>query len=652
MSNYLSAPAQLINPQSSINQPLIEKVLAIKQGKYDANKAKIDQTLAIYKNQLRGLRDVDNEYISARIKEAENTINNYGNKDFSLTQTTDTLLSSLKSITEDPIVQSAIINKGKVDQYNLQVDEIKKKKPEFYNDANYQYGLYKAGVGDYLKGKAKDIATINYTPYKDLTEEHLKKLKTITDVKGKRFIETISPDGKYKIRKEIDGLTQDEIQNYMGSLMTSEELNQMKINGWSKFGQDEPQARAIFTDYNNKRLVANTDNISLYEARGNNTNLSSEQRKEAKQQVEVLKEKEKGIKSSIANVSKIPLDNVALELERANYLNGLGQIAATEWSETLETNDVYYKDKELEIKYDELEIKKQELTLKNLEFQKKNGVNALGQPLTDGVVTVSPADVNTEDMGDQVGQENLQKRHNTYYNTILTTAKNLLNSSDVEETDKKAFEAELKNRGLDTNLNWVNKDNSAKFSVAATVKAAFDAAKLGGSYKKESEIISDAIAKKQNIAKDIVSVEEDSYSKTFNTDPKKYIDFLNVAENQLKSTATKPSLLQFIGNSQIMSEGQIKALAVSSKISAFVKDAGGWANVKEYVGKNKNKLREFAELTKEADETYKGVASYQYNDYNLVEESKAETERLLQEKSKKGSVIENHYVKNTTLSIL
>ncbi len=630
MSNYLSSPFEILQPQSSINQPLIEKVLAVREGKYDANKAKIDQTLALYKEQLKGRRDVDNQYISARLTEAKNAVDSFGNKDFSLNTTTETLLNNLHSVTEDPIIQSAVLNKRKVDQYNLKVDELKKKDNKSYNDVNYAYGLYKGGVDAYDKGEIKDVGDLNYIPYTDLTEEHLKKLKTITDVKGKRFIETISPDGKYKVKKEIDGLTQDEIQNYMGSLMTSQELTQMKINGWAKYGQNEEETRKTYNSYNTKRLEANTENIKLYEARVENKNLTPEQIKEAKQQIEVLKNDKTNIENTISLKDKMPIDEIGLQLEKGNYLNGLAQLASTEWSTSTETNDVYYKDKELEIKYEELQLKRDEEKRKTLEFNAKNGVDATGQLLPNEVVTVSPAEVDTKALEGQIGQENLQSRHNTYYNQIIEVGKYMLQDPNVEPSDKKAFEQELRARGLNKDLTWIDASKGKNASIASTIKSAFDSAKLGSTYKTQAQTLSSAIIKKQNIAKDIIGVESESYNTVFNKDPEKYIDFLNVANSQISIQSQSENIWLDTENTS--------ALKLRDDINAFSKKAGGWSNMKNYLSKNPNEIRTFASLTDRADKEYKGLASYSFLDHNLLEDAKTETEKVLQDKTKTNTL--------------
>jgi hypothetical protein len=130
MSNYLSQEYRIVTPQSNINLPLMERVLDMRQGKYDANKALIDQTLATYADQLKGLRDIDNEYIATRLREVVDTVNQTGQvSDFSIGQNTDTILNSIRSVTKDPFVQSAVANRYAKMSFDSSVSEIKKKNP-------------------------------------------------------------------------------------------------------------------------------------------------------------------------------------------------------------------------------------------------------------------------------------------------------------------------------------------------------------------------------------------------------------------------------------------------------------------------------------------------------------------------------------------
>ena len=111
MSNYLSRPYQASNPVSWTNEMMYAaKVADELQNTYDANKAARDQLISKFE-QLRGERDVDNDYIAAKIKEVDNHFNQYGNKSFLYKSTTTAFASSLMSITQDPIVRDAVLSR-------------------------------------------------------------------------------------------------------------------------------------------------------------------------------------------------------------------------------------------------------------------------------------------------------------------------------------------------------------------------------------------------------------------------------------------------------------------------------------------------------------------------------------------------------------
>ena len=260
MSNYLSSPYEKNTPRTDENFQLLGKVMEMRQGKYDANKARIDQTLAIYKNQLKGLRDGDNEYIATRIKETEGLINNFGKgRDFSLSSTSDSLMTSLTSITEDPIIRSAVINKTKVDQYNLKVDEIRKKNGDKYSDLNYQYGLDTGGVDKYLKGEIKDIGKLDYKEYIDLPQVHSKRLmEYVAQYDDEQLLSqgsalagtsyhTVDIYGK-KVLKE-------DLKKFLQTSMDEKEMEQMNINAWGKFkGVSDEQVTSLVKPIYQKNL--------------------------------------------------------------------------------------------------------------------------------------------------------------------------------------------------------------------------------------------------------------------------------------------------------------------------------------------------------------------------------------------------------------
>ena len=184
--NYLSRPNAIRQPIERGDIKFDAAMLSGLQSKYDANKSIVDQTLAQYES-LRGLTPEDDAYIAAQVSNVKNQLNSLGSLNLAHNTGRDTILNNMKNVLKDPIVQDILVSKANKDRYDAEAAKWKEKNPKEYSDTNYAYGLYKGGYEDYIQGKSKKLGSIQYTPYKDLTEEHLKKLKTIKDLKGVKY---------------------------------------------------------------------------------------------------------------------------------------------------------------------------------------------------------------------------------------------------------------------------------------------------------------------------------------------------------------------------------------------------------------------------------------------------------------------------------
>lgn len=233
MSSYLSSEYKIQQPVSSFNVNLADNVLSTLQGKYDTNKAKIDQTLAVYNNQLRGLRAEDNEYIANRLNEVDSVIEQYKKKNGNLAynSTTDTILSTVKSLMDDPIIKDAVKNKAYFDNYEKQVQELKKKNPEKYSDINYQDGLEQGNYYKYMKGEAKGMGNIQYQEYTDVVGGLNKKAEEYTKARGLKEQYLGTEQGTYQTTDKYGVVvTAKEIQNYLYSNIDDKSRTQMQIN--------------------------------------------------------------------------------------------------------------------------------------------------------------------------------------------------------------------------------------------------------------------------------------------------------------------------------------------------------------------------------------------------------------------------------------
>jgi hypothetical protein len=633
VSNYLSKTYQVQAPQDYSATQIAAKVAYSMQGKYDQNKSQIDQTLALYTNQLKGLRDVDNEYIAEKLKQVKSAIKEYSvkNGDLSRNYNKDSILTAVTSVMDDTLVQDALSSYQNASNYDKEYAEIIKKTPGAANNANYAYGKFKGGYQDYMEGKTNKLGKMQYTAYTDLAEEDLKKLKTIKDIKGKRFIE--QPDGKGGlIRRELDGLLDSEINSYLGSTMSSQELQQMRINAWAKFGGNSIESNRIeiegqYTDYNKQQTEILKKERDASKALSE-SNVSDDKKEKARRRV---KELEESI-SDIANIDTKKLDTVSIasSLEKVNYLNGMSQLAKAEWSTEYKKDDVYFETQKIAIDLERLGIEKQKLDIEKQEFafsqykfQKEQKLDADGNKIPEEVVsqTTQSAELEKELQEGGTGQASIKVEHDNAHKAVLAEASNFL--KDANDTDIKVIKTALATRGIEVvgnSFKFINAEKNKNESLVSTVYATFKQAGLTNPAMYKSFEI------KQQKAIDLINVRREGYSKVFNADPDKYIESLKKEINNASRD----------GQSDLFAESASEDLSKATKAQAFVNENGGWNNLKINMQKNPQKLQQFSEVLGVLTDRKTRTVTLNTTRNDLKKDASIEIERNIQKKTKDG----------------
>ena len=650
MANYLSHEYKITNPPQLGDLRILDNVMTTLQGKYDANKSLIDQTLAQYNANLKGLRDIDNEYIAQKLKTVKANVDQLTktNGNLAYNYNKDSILSAITSTLEDPIVQAAISNR----QSYLNYDKEAKKDPKAYAEQNFNYGLYKAGMEDYMAGKTKSLGKLQYTPYIDLKEAELKELKTIKDLKGKRFVEFTSHDGinrdgdgtgRIKVKKEIDGLTEGEIRNYIEGGLSPQERMQMQINGHSKYGAKEvrDQAVKVYSDYHNQNLKNLQKNHSELETRANNALLDPSERRQWKAQAEQTKYEIDNL--SKVDPTKVDIDTISYELEKKGYINNLATIASAEWSTSTSKNDVYYADADLDIKRQNLKLNEAKFNLDVMKFQKEQGVDANGNPVLDGVMAESTRQTTTPDIEGGAGARGLRTTHDNASNEMLASTQEFLKVAS--DDDKATFIKLLKEKGIDENLQFTDPEKRRTKSAVNTIIYAFEAGGFPQKYVNIADKMNQAYAVKQTAAKDILKVETEGYSKTFNKDAQGYVNNLIKSRNDL-ATYSVPNVTVG-GRLSAYSDKEKQAGILAKEITNFITKAGGEKNLKTYLQDNPGEVRTFADLSDKADKAYKGInqvvrllpgapTKSSFSDKNLKEDAKKDIEETIQTRTQSG----------------
>lgn len=637
MSNYLSAPYNPQQPQSSIDVVQIDKTTSALQGAYNTNDALIQQTLATYNANLKSLRPLDNEYISSRLKEVTSAIDSYKSKNgnLALKSTRDSIMTAVTSLLDDPIIKDAVTSTANKSAYDKQISEIQKKNPKLYSDANYQYGLYQAGFQDYMAGKTKSLGQVQYTPYTDLTEENLKKLKTIKDIKGKRFVEIQDPNNPGQIiRKEIDGLEDWQINQYLGSTMTAPELQQMRISSWAKFGGNNIEANrgvivAQYDDYKNQKVTYLENQKSVNDQILNNSSMSDNAKEEARRKSSSLTEQINDLKAMDSKV--LDTTTIASTLERASYLNGISQLAQSEWSSEFKKNDVYYANQNLDIQkqkldisLENLDIAKQKLGIEQIKFAQSQGIDPnTGQAVTTGAVSQTPIATELAQTlsTEGTGQNTLEKEHNQAYNGVMRDASTFIQTGTEEEVN--TLKAELNLRGVEVvgnQFKFKNPSANLNNSLANTV---YDSFKKTGTVT--PEMYKNNEIKKQKSA-ELLTVRKEAYSRVFNSNPDDYISRLR---REIRTAEVD-------GQSDIFEGRAAEDLAKAQQAKEFVNRNGGWNNLKTEMQRSPQKLAEFADVLNTLTSRTQLTPTISTNWADLKEDAKAEIEKTIQTKTADG----------------
>lgn len=617
MSNYLSQPIEKTKIESTFNAPLADKALSMLQGKYDANKAMIDQTLAMYKNNLKGLRDFDNEYISARLKEADSYIKSYGNKDFSLTSTTNTLTNNLKSIVEDPIIQSAVLNKAKKDKYDLEVDKIKKEGKGTYNNRNYKYGLHKAGYDAYMKGESNSIGSLDYTPYIDYKATSMEKAIKLKQLKGEETIEV--PDGRGgKIVTKINGLTPNEVINYFPELLNEQERAQMKIDGWGVLaGADKSVIQQQADTYFSTLKEELTNKIKEEENIINLSTSSASQRDESTRLKNVYTTQLKDLEEKEGNIDKTDAEQVGYLLNKQSYMNMAKNLFTGRKSVTYEEDKVFNAERNYLLAVDKFELDKQKEQREVMEFEAKMAKEYNLNP--DGTKkqweTTPIQNQNVEDATDLYADT--KDTFNKAYNTVISTAESAYNDALSTKEHKELFEANLKKYDYKIeNGKIVSTIKDNKVSKASAAEMAF---KFSGMYNIKPEyekIISDSSEKRRVLSNALVKAEKE-FDKDF--DVSKYVDnFQNVAEGLASNSIFRALDLQYLlGHATRppgLTEEDLKRVLVATKMEQFVKGQGGTEALKLKIKNNPSLAIKMKELIQEAADSDFLIVDFGYED--------------------------------------
>lgn len=577
MASYLGILDNQPDYVNPLNLQLLDSVMRGKQGRFDQNVAQIDQTLAelkIQENLL--LRPEDREIFANKAQSLIDSVNRSGGMDVSSNGLTRQIKGQIKSVLDDDYLISQIGNSQKIRSAYTQVAELQKKDPKLYSDINFDFALTQAGVDKYLKGESNEVGNVQYHNYTDVTENLLKKVKDLKELKGEQVIEVEDPENPGKIiRTSINGLTEQQIFDYIPGILTADEQKQLAINGWAKYKDSPDVAINDFNAYKNI-LIPNFDkNIEYENSILQNSATSAKERKESQLRLQAYQNNKK---QALEEFDSVDLNNVTVLggfLEKANWKTSFAKMAQSEFSREIEKNEYYFANASLEIQQAQEERLTAELQLK---IQQESGV-------TGG----SSADISVSAregaLQDEIQPFNtLEKDYREMTGALVSEIYTASQSPQVPEDTKKQYVLELQKRGYNQDGSVKDAELASKNPKSLAMKTAFDNSGMGRFLGDVSKKLTGLEIKRNALATEYWDVKETTLLPTFEKNADSYISSFNTQLRQARSDS----------QTDLSDEIGIQNETIVAEAEKFIKDNGGQQKLKQVLSKDSQKLEQFS----------------------------------------------------------
>ena len=238
--SYLSSPFKSSPYVLPIDLGLMDKVLSVKQDKFDKGAAKT-QALVDQMGTLDVLKDGDREYLNSKINSIVESVNGLGGVDYSDTAIMSQIEAMGSDVYGDEKVLSAVASTRSVRNLMKTYENFKTnpKLSKLYSESNEAYDMRNVSawmndgqVGSSYKGPS---SATPYTPYRDNHMKVFEKLKA--DLKM-----TLQDNGLFYSVTEQEFIHPERVMAMAANLMTPAERAQMKRDAWYLYNVQSPTA--------------------------------------------------------------------------------------------------------------------------------------------------------------------------------------------------------------------------------------------------------------------------------------------------------------------------------------------------------------------------------------------------------------------------
>lgn len=363
------------------DQDFTLKALMFKQQKYDANQAKVQSIVDKYQS-LQLARGVDRDYLNSRLREVVDSVNTLGPQDLSQNSITSSITNHIGQVLDNNVM-TAVQETAKIRTYQDEVNQIKEKKPELYNQLNESYGMAPAQA--YMQNTevgAKIQGNLTYNPYQDVEGEVNKFLFDVQ--KNSKDGVSMMPDPNnpgQMIQVTLNGKSANELRQIAMGYIGNRYDNQIRINTWGDTGGFKNIESALAPTITGFSNVINQKSRELADAKSKLTgNVTDAEKAKLQDQVKALENDVLSASTMRDNIQKDPVSSlVYLQKEKIANRSGMALGMLQTKSVEYKKDDYYFsvlnnlREDRKEVfenqKYqNDLSIKARELQLKEMEI--------------------------------------------------------------------------------------------------------------------------------------------------------------------------------------------------------------------------------------------------------------------------------------------
>jgi hypothetical protein len=430
------------------------------QQKYDVNTAKLDAIIEQVSN-IPLQQQAGKQYLKERLQGVLNSVSANmkvsGGSSILSNSYTNGITSDIKLAIDDK-VKKHIKYSQDIINFNEGVAKLREKDPKSYNQANFEFAQYKAGLQQYLNGDVEaNLGSLQYNPYKDTNGDLVKKVKDLKDIKGNQVIET--PDGKGGIvKRTLNGMSVDEIVAYMPALLDAQDEQQLMIDGWYDLYTGKSDGKVEMSEFLKAKKENLKDEIDIESAK-TSTNTSKDDLAIAKKRIESYNQQIQNLSEQETRIKDMPLEQIGYILKKEQFKGTISNMLAGNQSVEIAVDPIYKMNREFENddrKY-ALDVEKLNLEKGKLNFEiEKEGkkVDENGNVVEDlkaGVAYEGISDQDIESMSGKDRYDIVKGRFNELYDDVVSTGTAIVNDASKEE--KAAIIAKMKKLGITYNTN-------------------------------------------------------------------------------------------------------------------------------------------------------------------------------------------------------